>query len=178
MAVKRKRISNVDGHPSTTSRFFSACQNDNNSAEKENDPITISDDERECDPVTQEDGYLSPSPSVSRAVTPELSSPVLSRTLSMPYRKASPTQDIRTQDVIVLVRGSSEPAPEREERGVLGPDLSINLCNDSDEEELGDATDEISSDIQCWDDEGDDPVVGREDNDTESPPSSNEPTQQ
>lgn len=174
-AVKRKRISQSEPHTST-SKFFSAeCKDALRSPEKENIPIAeenLDNENDDFDPVTQEDGYISPSPSSSRHLTPELSSPLLSRTMSMPVRHGSPTQALVTQDLVnhILVRGSSEPAPEKEE-ATLGPNLAFNF---GDDEDLGDETfyDDASSEITPWDDD-----VELDKDKTTTPPSSFEDTQ-
>lgn len=68
-----------------SSRFFQggssrdvAAARKGNVNEKENEPILVEDSDNDIDEdtVDQEDGYISPSPSISRLVTPELSSPV------------------------------------------------------------------------------------------------------
>lgn len=133
--------------------------------EKENIPV----DEHMIDPVSQEDGYLSPSTPISRDLTPDLSSPPRSRSRAADFsdnkdvvsspenpksitrRKAvSPVSNKRHRDAParVLVRNSSEPPQELE---TLGPDLSTNFCDDQ--------SDTSSSEIGCWDEEDERAII-------------------
>lgn len=128
--------------PSVSSRFFS-CPSPGISRQRENDcvvdgkenqPILIVDSDEEFDSkVNQEDGYISPSPCISRAVTPDLSSPRRPGDEDHPDNLSSPIVERRSRDVSpehanahtqdisrVLVEGT----PELEASGLPGPDLA------------------------------------------------------
>jgi hypothetical protein len=182
VVVKRKRTTQTESRASS-SKFLTADVSLCRSPNKENFPVALADGpkariDEPYDPVTQEDGYITPSPSPSsRHFTPELSSPLLPRTRSMPTRRESSTQDLVTQDHVahVLVRGSSEPAPERGETEALpGPDLFFNL----DDEDEGPC--EPGDEAAAWNEqpELEDCLLEDEDADTATPPSSIENTQQ
>ncbi len=141
--------------------------------EKENTPPVFpeemmdhDEDEME-DVVAQEDGYISPSPTLARGSTPEISSPVrflddvyagdeeYSVAPAQPGFNAGRTQDVeelrgQPQEPHIFVRGSSEiqsPSPAV----IPGPDLRMNFDDDSDFEK--------SSEIGTWDEDRPEPGV-------------------
>ncbi|KAI5121955.1 hypothetical protein M0805_002026 [Coniferiporia weirii] len=157
----------ISGHPAGSTK---------ENLHPEGTEATGSIDEDYFDSVVQEDGYLSPSPCISRNVTPDFSSPICvqkkaSRTnpvsdadsafacdsLSSPVptclvqarrKLGAPTQDIPTQysEERILVRGSPEPLQEH----APGPDLTINFGGDDVDDDDGHS--DQSSEILCWDD--------------------------
>ncbi|KAJ4471439.1 PIN domain-like protein [Lentinula aciculospora] len=115
IASKRKKLATENEaewprNSTSTSRFFSkssslpATSTSADASEKENiEPTKDTGAEILDDPVTQEDGYLSPSPSLSRAVTPDVSSPIV------PYKQ------ILRDDVGVPDPPFSQNSPSQEQ---------------------------------------------------------------
>ncbi|KAL5484762.1 hypothetical protein ACEPAI_7404 [Sanghuangporus weigelae] len=169
--TKRKRITADHNIQRTrrlhsTSHFYSSPRSsrtikiDDSSVKENVHPASNSQAPEHDDPVTQEDGYLSPSPSLSRAATPDISSPILScKTASLHNIKAqenTPRKDrqassSRVPVERVLVRASSEPFSDQGENVIPGPDLASNPEIDDGDDEA-DRYSDASSEILCWED--------------------------
>ncbi|KAL5506871.1 hypothetical protein ACEPAH_6327 [Sanghuangporus vaninii] len=169
--TKRKKITTDHDIQRTrrlhsTSRFFSSprsshtIKNEDSSFKENVHPASNLQVPEHDDTVTQEEGYLSPSPSLSRAATPDISSPILScKTTSL--HKVEVLEDTLPQDKQesssrgsverVLVRASSEPFSDQGEKIVPGPDLASNLEIDDGDDEA-DRYSDASSEIFCWED--------------------------
>ncbi|KAL5508740.1 hypothetical protein ACEPAG_4775 [Sanghuangporus baumii] len=150
----------------STSHFFSGPRSsltikiDDSSVKENIHPTSNSQVPEHDDPVTQEDGYLSPSPCLLRDATPDISSPILScKTTSRHSKEAlddTPSQDrqessSRGSVERVLVRASSEPLWDQCEDVIPGPDLASNLEIDDGGDEA-DRYSDASSEILCWED--------------------------
>lgn len=170
IAAKRKRIAEGFKHQrksTSTSRFFAAPAHHTErktsshlfESEKENNNPASDTENEFWESVGQEDGYLSPSPSLSRKVTPELSSPILERVGHASPQvygyEASPEAQER-----ILVRGSSEPLPDDDslDHRILGPDLRNILAENRDGLDV-DTISEASSEIKGWEEDLTDQLV-------------------
>lgn len=162
--AKRKRVAQSSvarrsQETTSTSRFFSSSKSIyggriDDTPDKENiyQPPGAQCEEPD-DPVTQEDGYLSPSPSLSRAGTPDVSSPILSRSKNAAEDvclSASPLVFAQKDAERILVRASSEPVMNPDEDLLPGPDLAITLGTEDDSE---DRQSDATSEIYCWDED-------------------------